>query len=189
LAELLRSSSTLEASIGIAALNAPPKADEDSCAVVNAEEVILRHGTGRRVAIVGHLPFLERVGAAAEQCWVIEVHPRPGDISADRAAEVLPLADVVALTGTSLINHTFDELLAPCREDSFIVPLGPSAPLAPVLPELGVSVISGIRVLDGDRVICSVSQGANFRQIKRAGGLALLTFSKDEIRMTEETNG
>jgi len=70
----------------------------------------LKRGTGRKVAIVGHFPFTERVRQAAEPCWVVELHPRSGDLPAERAPEVLPQADVVALTGTSLVNHTFDDL-------------------------------------------------------------------------------
>ena len=61
LAGWLRSSSTLEASIGMAAFNALLEVDEGAGIEVNAEEVILAQGSGRRVAIVGHFPFVERV--------------------------------------------------------------------------------------------------------------------------------
>lgn len=175
LAEWLRSESTLEASIGMAAFNALLDVEVETSTEVNAEEVILERGTGRRVAIVGHFPFVERVRQAAGECWVVELHPRPGDVPAERAVEILPQADVVALTGTSLINHTFDELIALCRSDAFVLLLGPSAPLAPVLFEVGVGGVSGTLVTDPERVLRSVGQGATFRQIKLAGGLRLLT--------------
>lgn len=175
LAGWLRSASNLEASIGMAALNALLEVDEAACSEVNAEELILEHGTGRRVAIVGHFPFVERVRQAARECWVVELHPRPGDLPAGRAAEVLPQADVAALTGTSLINHTFDDLVRLCRSDAFVLVLGPSAPLSPVLFQSRVDAVSGTLVTDPDRVLCSVSQGATYRQIKRAGGVRLLT--------------
>jgi uncharacterized protein (DUF4213/DUF364 family) len=96
-------------------------------------------------------------------------------LPAERAEELLPQADVVALTGTSLINHTFDGLIALCRPDAFILLLGPSAPLAPVLFDVGVSAISGTRVAEPQRVLRAVEQGATFRQIKRGGGVRLLT--------------
>jgi uncharacterized protein (DUF4213/DUF364 family) len=171
----LTSSSTLEASIGMAALNALLEVDQTVYTEINAEEVILALGTGRRVAIVGHFPFVERVRSAASECWVVELHPRPGDIPADRASEVIPRADVVALTGTSLINHTFDDLVGLCRSDTFVLLLGPSAPLSPVVFEWGVDGVSGTLVVEPDRVLRSVAQGATFRQIKRGGGLRLLT--------------
>ena len=175
LAGWLTSSSTLEASIGMAALNALLEVDQAAYTEINAEDVILAQGTGRRVAIVGHFPFTERVRRAAAECWVVELHPRPGDVPADQASEVIPRADVVALTGTSLINHTFDDLVHLCRPDTFVLVLGPSAPLSPVVFEWGVHGVSGTLVVEPDRVLRSVGQGATFRQIKRGGGLRLLT--------------
>ena len=176
LAELLRSGRILEASIGMAAFNALLEIDESALTELNADEIILERGTGRRVAIVGHFPFIDRVRAAAAECWVLERHPGDGDLPAEQAAEVLPQADVVALTGTSLINHTFEELIALCRPDAFVLLLGPSAPLTARLSDLGVNAISGTRVHDPELVLRSLSQGATFRQIKRGGGLRLLTW-------------
>jgi hypothetical protein len=177
LAELLRSPQVMQASIGMAAFNALLEVDPARCTEVNAEQVILERGAGRRVAIVGHFPFVGRVREAAATCWVVEQHPRPGDLPAERAEDVLPQADVVALTGTSLINHTFEDLIHLCRPDAFVLLLGPSAPLTPALFESGVDMVAGTLVTQPERVLRSVSQGATFRQIKRAGGLRLLTLS------------
>jgi uncharacterized protein (DUF4213/DUF364 family) len=176
LAELLRSSSSLEASIGMAAFNALLDVDEGNCTEVNAREVILERGAGRRVAIVGHFPFVERVRKAAAECWVLELHPRPGDLPARRADEVLPEADIVALTGTSLINHTFDDLIGLCRSDAFVILLGGSAPLTPVLFDRGVDAVSGLRVIDVPAALRAVGQGATFRQIP---GRRLLTMMRE----------
>jgi uncharacterized protein (DUF4213/DUF364 family) len=175
LAGLLRSHSTLEASIGMAALNALLRVDADACTAINAREVILERGAGRRVAVVGHFPFVRQVRQAAAECWVLELHPRPGDLSADRATEVLPQADVIALTGTSLVNHTFDELIGLCRPDAFVVLLGASAPLAPVLFDHGVDALSGTRVVDVPAALQALGQGATFRQIP---GKRLLTMMR-----------
>ena len=175
LAEWLRSPRILEASVGMAAFNALLEVDEAACTEVNAEDVIVRRGAGRRVAIVGHFPFVERVRQAAEVCWVLELRPRAGDLSAQQAHEVLPRADVVALTGTSLLNHTFDDLIALCRPEAFVVLLGASAPLSPVLFEHGVDAISGTRVVDVAAVLQAVGQGATFRQIP---GKRLLTMMR-----------
>jgi uncharacterized protein (DUF4213/DUF364 family) len=175
LAEWLRSPSILEASIGMAAFNALLDVDEAACTEVNAEEVILRRGTGRRVAIVGHFPFVERVCQAADVCWVLELRPRPGDLSAGEADRVLPQADVVALTGTSLLNHTFDDLVGLCRPEASVILLGASAPLSPVLFERGVNAISGTKVVDVPAVLRAVGEGATFRQIP---GKRLLTMMR-----------
>lgn len=180
LAAWLRSDRLLEASIGAAACNAllatqPELVAGCQISEINAADVIVERGTGRQVVIVGHFPFVERVRRAADRCWVLELDPRPGDLPADQASEVLPQADVVALTGTSLINHTFDGLMASCQADAFVVALGASAPLSPVLFEAGVDAISGTRVTQVEPVLRLVGQGATFRQIKRTGALRLLT--------------
>jgi uncharacterized protein (DUF4213/DUF364 family) len=175
LALLLRSPSALEASIGMAAYNALLDVDEDLYAELNAEELIVERGTNRHVVVVGHFPFVERVQRHAAQCEVLELNPRAGDLPADQASKVLPDADVVALTGTSLMNGTFDGLMRLCRPDAFVVLLGPSTPLASVVFDLGVDAVSGTLVIDAERVVRSVAQGATFRQIKRSGGLRLLT--------------
>ena len=183
LAGWLRSENVLEASIGMATFNAllalhPESMERCDVSEINAEEIIIERGRGRKVAIAGHFPFVERVRQAVGECWVLELDPRPGDVPARHAGELLPQADVVALTGTSLINHTFDELMALCRPDAFVLLLGPSAPLTPVLFDVGVSAISGACVTDPERVLQSVGQGATFRQIKRGGGVRLLTMMK-----------
>jgi uncharacterized protein (DUF4213/DUF364 family) len=176
LAGLLCSSSTLEASIGMAAFNALLEVDEGASIEINAEDVILARGTGQRVAIVGHFPFTERVRRAATECWVLELHPRPGDLPAERATEVLPQADVVALTGTSLINHTFDDLVDLCRPDAFVILLGGSTPLTPVLFDYNVDAVAGTRVVDVPAALRTVSQGATFPQIR---GKRLLTLMRE----------
>lgn len=178
LASLLRSPRILEASIGMAAYNALLQVDGSLLTEANAEDYILARGTGKRVAIVGHFPFIDRVRAVAAECWVLELRPSPGDLPAEQADVVLPQADVVALTGTSLLNHTFDDLRALCRPDAFVLLLGPSVPMVPLLFELGMDALSGTVVDDPARVLLSVGQGASFRQIKRGGGLRLLTWVK-----------
>jgi uncharacterized protein (DUF4213/DUF364 family) len=160
-------------------VNALLEVDEGPLIEANAEEIISERATGRHVAIVGHFPFVERVRKVAGECSVLELHPGPGDLPASRAAEVLPEADVVALTGTSLINGTFDQLIELCRPDAFVLLLGPSAPLTPALFDAGVDAISGTRVHEPEQVVHSLTQGATFRQIKRRGGLRLLTWLKD----------
>jgi uncharacterized protein (DUF4213/DUF364 family) len=183
LAELLRSPNTLEASIGMAALNALLEVDESRCTELNAREVILERGAGARVAIVGHFPFVEQVRRVASECWVLELDPRPGDLPAKEAARALPQADLVALTGTSLINHTFDGLIALCRPDAYIIVLGGSTPLAPVLFEWGVDALSGTRIVDVPAALSAVSQGASFRQIP---GKRLLTMMRSPERKEDE---
>lgn len=172
LAGWLRADSLTERSIGFAALNALLEVDIAACVERNAEELILAQGRGRKVAVIGHFPFVPRVREAAGTCWVLELTPGPTDLPAEKAPEVLPQADVVAITGMSLVNGTFEGLAALCRPDAYVLVLGATTPLTPLLFEYGVDAISGTLVADIPVALAAVSQGANFRQI---GGKRLLT--------------
>jgi len=178
LAKYAKSDSLLEASIGMAAINSLMEIDESCCVELNAEEVILKEGADRKVAIVGHFPFIPRVREVAEKLWVLEKRPVGGDLPAEMAAEVLPQADVAAITGTSLINHTFEGLMKLCRPDALVIVLGPTAPLSPVLFDYGADIICGTLVTNTESVLQLIGQGANFGQVKRGGGVRLLTMAR-----------
>ncbi len=81
----------------------------------------------------------------------------------------------MAITGTSLTNHTIEHLIGLCGTGSYIVMLGDTVPLCPVLFDYGVHALSGTKVIDADLALRCVSQGANFRQIK---GTKRLTMTK-----------
>jgi uncharacterized protein (DUF4213/DUF364 family) len=152
------------------------------CVELNAAEVILRKGADKNVAIVGHFPFLAKVREKAKSLWIIEKNPREGDFSDADADRFIPQADVVAITGTSLTNHTLEHLLTLCKADTFIIMLGDTVPLSPMLFDYGVDVLSGTRVVDEELALKCVSQGANFRQIK---GTKRLTMFKDKAHANE----
>ncbi|RPI52118.1 MAG: hypothetical protein EHM49_06105 [Deltaproteobacteria bacterium] len=163
--EYARSDNLLEASIGMAALNSLIEIDEDRCVELNAFEVLAEKGRGKNVCVVGHFPFIPRMRKLANRLWVIEKKPQEGDLSAEDAENILPMADVVAITGTSFINHTVDELLSLCRR-SFVVMVGATSPLSPVLFDYGVDMIAGSKVVDPQKAIQCISEGATFKQIK-----------------------
>lgn len=169
LAALANASSQLEVSIGMAAINALLPSRPADWVDLNAEQVILERGAGRRVAVIGHFPFLPRCHDVADTLWVLEKHPQGQDLPAEAAGEVIPQADVVAISGTTLMNRTFDDLIALCRPDALVLVLGPSTPLSPLLFEYGVEVLSGAVVENIDAVLRAVGQGANFRQVHRHG--------------------
>lgn len=172
LAHLALSRSLLEASVGFATINALLEVDEAACVDVNAAEVIAERGAGRTIAVVGHFPFVNRLRRVAQTLWVLELVPREGDLPADRAPEILPQADVVAITGSSLLNGTFEGLVELCRRDAFVIVLGATTPMSPLLFDLGVDAVSGTRVSVPELAMRAISQGATFRQIP---GKRLLT--------------
>jgi len=176
---LAHSESTLEAGIGLAAINSLLDVDETHCVELNAAELLIDRGRGKKVALVGHFPFVPALREAAARLWVLELRPRPGDAHAEEAEAIVPQADIVAITGSAFINHTIEQLLGLCRPETLVVVLGPSTPLSPVLFDYGVDVMSGTRVVHPDLALRCLSEGATFRQIR---GVRLLTMERQEQR-------
>ncbi|MGC9357516.1 MAG: Rossmann-like domain-containing protein [Anaerolineae bacterium] len=172
LAALVRSDEVLEASIGVATINALLDIEVENCVNVNAADVIAERGADKKVAIVGHFPFIPHIRSVAAETWVLELEPREGDVPAVKAPELIPQADVVALTGTSLLNHTFDGLIKLCRPDAYVLVLGGTTPLSPLFFDYGVDAVAGTRIVDADATLRCAGQGATFKQLR---GKELLT--------------
>ena len=177
LAEFARSDNLLEASLGVAAINSLLPPPDGDIVEINAFDILAEKGKGRNVALVGHFPFIPRLRPLVGQLWVIEQNPTAEEYPKNAAAELIPQADVVAITGTSLINHTLEGLLGLCRPDGFIMLLGPSTPLSPILFRHGVTILSGSQVVDESAVFRTISQGAHFQQVE---GVRLVSITREE---------
>lgn len=169
LARLATVDQPLVAAAGLAAINASLTPDPAFMFDMNAEEVLARQGAGKKVALIGHFPFAPRLQSRVGKLWVLEQHPQPGDFPAAAAPELLPQADVVAITGTTLINHTLDELLSYCPSKATVVLLGPSTPVSTTLFDHGIDIVCGAIVTAIEPVLRTVGEGGTFRQVRRAG--------------------
>ena len=65
LAEYAKSDNLLEASIGIATINSLIDVDNARCVKENALDALVEQGRGKKVAIVGHFPWLPQLRKAA----------------------------------------------------------------------------------------------------------------------------
>ena len=175
LARMALSASPLEAAIGMATINSLIEIDEQRCTELNAGDLLSSKGEDKKVAIIGHFPFIPRLRTVVSELWVIERNPQEGDFAETEADKLLPQADVVGITGTAFTNQTIESLLGLCKSNAYVVVLGGTAPLSPILFDYGISAVSGTRVIDPETVLRCVSQGATFRQIK---GVRLLTMEK-----------
>jgi len=181
LAGLGRSEQPIETSIGMATVNALLPRHSELWGDGDAADVIIAHGAGKSVALVGHFPFVPRVREKVGRLWVLEQQPQGEDLPAEAAPEVIPQAAVLAITATTLMNGTFEDLMALRRPDAVVMLVGPSTPLAPRLFDYGVHLLSGAVVEDVEAVLRAVSQGANFRQLRRHG-VRLVTMQRAGAR-------
>ncbi|MEF3280417.1 MAG: DUF364 domain-containing protein [Elusimicrobiota bacterium] len=166
-----------EISIGMAALNSA--LPEYPYQEINAEKIILEKAFRKKVAIIGHFPFTDKIRNIAEKLWVFELEPKDNkDLPFDRALNILPRVDVVAITAMSLLNGTFSKILSYCHRDSFKILLGPSTPLTPLLFDFGINAICGVKVFDHKALIKALSQGSNFRSLPGKKMVALINKTK-----------
>lgn len=131
-------------------------------------------GPGDRVVVVGaFVPFLRALKARGIEYLVLEHDPGtlkseelPFFRPAHQAPQVLPTADVVLATGTTILNHTLDALLQLIRPDAQVTLVGPTVPLLPdAFEQRGVNVLGGIRVTHADEfldILCEGGSGYHF---------------------------
>jgi uncharacterized protein (DUF4213/DUF364 family) len=167
LAALLRSSSPPEAAVGLAAVNALINASARNLSGDKALGVLEERSEGLQLAMIGRFPFADRLGDRCKQLWVFErgLERRPDDFGEEAMDELLPKADVVAVTATTLLNGTLLGVLARVRPDAFLMMLGPSTPLTPVLFDYGFDILCGTVIDDPRTVLRAVGEGAVTSQI------------------------
>jgi uncharacterized protein (DUF4213/DUF364 family) len=175
LAELFRSESPPEGAIGLAAANALLGPTAEPLREEKAVQILRERGHGKRVAMIGRFPFADQLRESCAQLWVFErgLNRRCEDLGEEAMDDLLPQADVVAVTATTLVNHTLPTIMACVRPDAFVMLLGPSTPLTQALFQFGFDVLCGTVVDDPETVVRAVEQGAVTSQITGVRRVAL----------------
>lgn len=178
LANWLLEEESVKAGIGMAAFNSVLEIDYRALTEINAKQIVADRAGGKNLMVVGHFPFVEELRASARNLWVMEKQPLKGELSEEEGYQILAQADVVAITGSSLINRTFERIMANCKPGSFKVMLGPSTPLSPILFDFGLDVIGGALVEKDSTVLKMVKDGVPFRRLK---GVRMVVMAKDSL--------
>jgi uncharacterized protein len=166
LAEFARSDDLYEASLGMAAINSLIEVEQSLLAELNAFDALAELGRNRTVALVGHFPFVDRLRPRVGRLWGLEQQPQPGVYPAEAAGTLIPQADVLAITGSALTNHTIDGLLELASPQARVLVIGPSAPLSPAWFERGVDLVCSARVADEAALLGSLPHALNFRGLQ-----------------------
>lgn len=178
LAGLVESYSFTEVAIGLATINALLPRSPNQWADIHAEEYLFEHGANKNIVVVGHFPFVDRLRPVAKNLWVLELNPKEGDLPAEAAPDVVPQADVIAITATTLINKTFQGLIELCQPQARVILVGPSTPLSPIMYEYGIDVLSGTIVTNPQEVLTGIGQGISFHQLRQKKVVRLVTLQK-----------
>jgi uncharacterized protein len=175
LAKQALSANGIRRGLGIAAINALA----DSCWRRRPHpEAELRLGVdafdatdirpGDNVVVVGaFVPFLHALKQRRQPFLVLEQNPAllkadelPFFRPAEQADAVVPEADVLLITGTTLVNDTLEDLIALARPAARITMVGPTAGLLPdAFLRRGVDVIGSVRITAPDAFLDVLAEG------------------------------
>jgi uncharacterized protein len=173
--QLLRSDDPTAAAVGLATFNAVQQPDEAALTRHDAADWLSAQSSGKTVAIFGRFPFImDEIRPFAKAVYVFEQHPEAGEYSADAMPRLLPQADIIAITSSTVINHTIDSILQHTSNKQTVVLLGPSTPLTPRLFDCGITALFGVRVADVEQAKASVLAGAIFRKMHGLERVSLL---------------
>jgi uncharacterized protein len=173
-ARLLFSDDETTAAIGLAVLNALNQPDESRLTKADAADWLSMQCAGKHIAIFGRFPFIEdEIRPFARKVTIFEQTPQNNESSSAEIASLLPEAEIVAITGSTIINHTIDTILPHVQPGSMVVMLGPSTPLNERLFECGIDALFGVRVADVEQVRESVLEGAGFQKIQGLQRMAM----------------
>lgn len=174
IARLLLSEDAAAAAVGLATINALNQPDAAALSTVDAADWLAAQSVNRSIAVVGRFPFIDdEIRPHARRVWVFEQEPHADEFDDTALPTVLPQADIVAITGSSVINHTLDLILPHVKAGGTIVLLGPSTPLSEKLFDSGIDAMFGVRVTSVPQVVESVVAGAGFQHMHGLQRVAL----------------
>lgn len=172
-AQLANSFDMIERAVGIATLNALSQHLMDFESYERQFEAdifdVIDVKKDDSVAVVGYIrPLVGKLRPKVREVHVFERNLQlRGDALPDAFADsILPKADVVIISGSSLTNGTIDKLLELSKNARFVAVAGPSAGTLPEpFLERGVRVIAGVRAKD-EAVLNAVAEAKPFIAFK-----------------------
>ena len=125
---------------------------------------------GDNVVVIGaFVPFLRELKRRREPFLVLEqdaatlkAEEMPSFRPADQAPAVVPEADVLLITGTTLINDTLEGLLAAAKPAARVTMVGPTVSLLPdAFLRRGASILGTVRITEPDEFLETLAEGGS----------------------------
>lgn len=127
------------------------------------------HSTDQVVLVGAFPPYIRELRKREQDFKILELDPstlKPNEMpyyaAAETAPQVIPWADVVISTGTTMINGSIESLLALAQQKTQIAIIGPTATLyAEPFFKRGVTHVGGTRVLKPDALLDVLAEGGS----------------------------
>jgi uncharacterized protein len=179
-AELIRdalSENGLRRAVGIATLNAicelcwqrRPTPEVDLFPGADAFDATALHDGDRIVLVGAFIPFLKELKRRRLSFLVLEQNPAalkaeemPFYCPAEAAAEIVPQADVLLVTGSTLLNDTLDDLLGMARPETRVTVVGPTVGMLPdAFVARGADILGSVRITRPDAFLDLLAEGGS----------------------------
>lgn len=102
---------------------------------------------------IGHFQEAERWRSLGYPVTIVELLPRKGDVHWLDADEQLAQCRIVFITGLTLLNDTFEQVIGRTPNARIRVLLGPTVPPTAALLECGVHVVGGTKVVHFEKLL------------------------------------
>lgn len=125
---------------------------------------------GTHTVVVGALvPYIKALTKNNRDFSILELDPstlKPHELEhhvpAGREHEVVPKADYMIITGTTLINDSLEGLLEMTKPDAEVIVVGPTVSMMPeAFFKRNVSYVGGVEVTDPDRLLDTLAEGGS----------------------------
>lgn len=149
---------------------------------------LLELGAQKKVCVVGaFLSYIKKTVESGSALQIVELNAdavpdeyKPYLVPPGKSEEAIAHADIVIITGSSLANHTLDDLLKVIPAISQVVLVGPTSSMLPdVLFARGVNLVGATRISDPEKMFQLVAEGAS--------GFHLFKSCADKICLVNES--
>ena len=168
-------SNGLGRALGIAALNAladacwrrRPHPEAELRVGVDAFDAAEIRPADKVVIVGAFVPFLRALKQRGQPFLVLEQNPAtlkademPFFRPAEEARTVIPEADIVLITGSTLVNDTLEDLLALAKPGARVTVVGPSVGLLPdAFLRRGADILGSVRITEPDAFLDVLAEG------------------------------
>jgi uncharacterized protein len=126
----------------------------------------------KTITIVGGFhSYIRKISATKNTLYVLELNKdalteehKHFYVPASEYEQILPLSDIIIITGLALVNNTIDGLLSAVPAKALVIVTGPSSSIVPdILFENKVNIIGATRIVNPDLLFAIVGEaGAGF---------------------------
>ncbi|MCR5137431.1 MAG: DUF364 domain-containing protein [Oscillospiraceae bacterium] len=159
--EALMSWNMEEASEALAAVNAWYNSENCGCAAPESKTLDGITLDGKTVGMVGHMVGHSNITwellDPAKKLYIMDREEKQGAMPDSACEYVLPLCDVVIITGSAAINKTLPRLLELSR-DARVIMTGPSVTCCPKLLPLGIERLHGRLITQPEAMLKAITE-------------------------------